>query len=275
MTLTFSKRHRSCLDICDPTRREPTRSLTAPASVEARVCIFSPDLGSEPWPWVPSLRHRHSLHARPLPVTSGHSVSFIESKPAATQQGRPRAAGRALAHVEPCPHTLGRAPCAGEGPMPAACAAEAHPRPCLAFANFPMGRAAVGGGPCAGPGGQRGRDPSFPGGPPSSGSKRFAQVEGEAGQAAACPDSVIQHCSAPLISMISASRRWRAAAEQQPAAPGAALPSRPAPGRLGPQGSAGAPRPAGAHSSSRARAGGRGLSPAAGTHHGHSEVTEV
>lgn len=176
--------------------------------------------------------------------SSGHSVSFIGIQTGCGRKDGP--AGRAPAR-RPCPHTPGAPPVLARASMPAACAAEATHVPCLAFANFPMGRAAVGGrGPCAGPGARRGRDPSAPRGhPPSLGSRGLHRWRARPGRAAACPDSG--------DSALQRAAEWydlrepprRAAAGQQPAAPGAAPapPHAPPPGRLA-TGPAGAPRPA-------------------------------
>lgn len=266
MTLTFSKRHRSCLDISDPTRREPTRSLDG-------LCLWRLGSASSAQTWGPSpgrggaiLRHRHSLHA-PAAARHKRAQCVLYWNP-----NRLRTQGRAPGLQAEPPH-VGRAPtrrarplCWRGASMPAACAAEAHPRPLPCVRQLSDGKGCSGReGRAQGLGPGEGGTPAPPGGPQAWGPRGLHRWRARPGQAAACPDSVIQHCSAPLISMISASRRWRAAAEQQPAAPGAAPPPHaPPPGRLA-AGPAGAPRPA-ERTAARVPAcgAGGGLSPAAG-----------
>lgn len=244
-------------------RKGTNKKLGRPLRVEARVCVFSPDLGSEPWPW--GCRPRPSAFSARAAAARHKRAQCVLQTRCERREG-PRA-------CRPSPRTPAEPPHAGRAPtrrarplcwrgasMPAACAAEAHPRPLPCVRQLSDGKSCSGReGRAQGLGPGEGGTPAPPGGPQAWGPRGLHRWRARPGQAAASPDSVIQHCSAPLISMISASRRRRAAAEQQPAAPGTAPP----PGRLA-AGPAGAPRPA-ERTAARVPAcgAGGGLSPAA------------
>ena len=136
--------------------------------VEAQACIFR--LGVRALAvGVPSSAIGILCTCRQLPVTSEYSVSFTGIQTGCDRREGPRAC-RPSPRTSAAPPQAGRAPCAGEGPpCPLRVPLKPTHVPCLAFANFPMGRAAVGGRAVRRAWGQERAVPQRPPGAPKSG----------------------------------------------------------------------------------------------------------
>lgn len=147
-------------------RKGTNKKLGRPLCVEARVCVFSPDLGSEPWPW--GCRPRPSAFSARAAAARHKRAQCVLQTRCERREG-PRACRPSPRTPAEPPHA-GRAPCVGEGPpCPLRVPLKPTHVPCLAFANFPMGRAAVGGRAVRRAWGQERAGPQRPPGAPKPG----------------------------------------------------------------------------------------------------------